>query len=290
MASAPPEQAPTKLTLWQRLAIRKLRKAARRGDGEPLEPEDWVVAWRLHEHGTGRAVAALLNALPRSPRCAVCGAPFAGVGARIVGPLGYRPSRKNPTICDVCVEYAPPGGMVMYAGILFADLRGFTERFVGLDPSAVPPVLRQFYRCAEDVLFPEAVIDKLIGDEVMALYLPDLRRDMTRDDVSALMLEHARQLLRSVGYGTESGPFVELGIGMDAGEAFVGNIGQRALYDFTAVGDVVNTASRLQSEAAAGEIVMSQRVASGLPEPVGDRAELQLKGKTEPEVVYRIAV
>lgn len=289
MGSGPPELPPTKLTLWQRLAIRKLRKAAGRTDGEPLAPEDWVVAWRLHEHGVGHAVAAFLRTLPQSPRCAVCGAPFAGVGGRLVGPLGYRPSRKNPTICGVCVEYAPPGGMVMYAGILFADLRGFTERFAGLDPSAVPPVLRQFYRCAEDVLFPEAVIDKVIGDEVMALYLPELKRDMTREDVSTLMLSHAHELLHSVGYGTDSGPFVELGIGMDAGEAFVGNIGQRALYDFTAVGDVVNTAARLQGEAASGEILISERVAAGLTEPVGNRVELQLKGKPEPEVAYRIA-
>ena len=65
----------------------------------------------------------------------------------------------------------------------------------------------------------------------------------------------------SVGYGTGDEPFLEIGIGMDVGEAFVGNIGERALYDFTAVGDVVNTASRLQGQAAGGEIVLSDRVA-----------------------------
>ena len=53
------------------------------------------------------------------------------------------------------------------------------------------------------------------------------------------MLDHARGLLQAVGYGSEAGPFVEMGVGMDVGEAFVGNIGERALYDFTAVGDVV---------------------------------------------------
>ena len=73
---------------------------------------------------------------------------------------------------------------------------------------------------------------------------------MDAADVPALMLDHARSLLRAVGYGSGEPPFAELGIGLDVGEAFVGNIGQRALYDFTAVGDVVNTASRLQHEAA----------------------------------------
>ena len=282
--------APEKLTRWQRLAISRVRRKAGRGEGEPLEPEDWEVAWRLHETGAGRAMRRLLFALPSSPRCGICGAPFEGFGSRLAGPLGYRPSRKNPTVCGVCVEYSPPGGMKMQTGILFADLRGFTARFDGGDPEEASKVLRRFYRAAEDVLFPDAVIDKLIGDEVMALYLPDLKPAMERAEVPPLMVEHARGLLRAIGYGSADGPFAEMGIGLDVGEAFVGNIGQRALYDFTAVGDVVNTASRLQSQAGSGEIVLSDRVAAGLPEPIGAPVELTLKGKAEPQAAFRVAV
>ena len=256
-----------------------------------MMPEDWEVAWRVHERGLAHAMSRLFLALPRSPRCAVCGAPFAGPGRWVAGPLGYRPSRKNPTVCGVCVEFAPPGGMKMQAGILFADLRGFTALFDGGDPEEASLLLRRFYRCAEDVLFPDAVIDKLIGDQVMALYLPDLnKRTMSHTEVPALMLEHGRGLLRAVGYGSVEGPFVEMGIGIDIGEAFVGNIGQRALYDFTAVGDVVNTASRLQAQAEGGEIVLSERVAKGLTSPVGARVELALKGKSEPQTAYRVNV
>jgi adenylate cyclase len=290
MTTPQSEQQRPKLTLWQRMAVRKLRREAGRKGGEPLAPEDWVVAWRLHEQGFGGVVNAILRALPESPRCAVCGAPFAGIGGRIVGPLGYRPSRKNPTVCGTCVEFSPPGGMVQYTGVLFADLRGFTARFDRADPREASLVLRRFYRCAEDVLFPDAVIDKLIGDEVMALYLPDLKPGMTREQVPQRMLNHACELLRSVGYGTGSEPFVEMGVGIDVGDAFVGNIGQRALYDFTAVGDVVNTASRLQAQAAGGEVVLSQRVAEGLAAPAGTRVELELKGKPEVEVAYRLTV
>jgi adenylate cyclase len=282
--------ASTKLTPWQRLAIRRVRRKAGRGAGEPLEPEDWEVAWRLHETGAGRVVGMALRALPRSPRCGICGAPFAGPGRRLAGPLGYRPSRKNPTVCSVCVEYSPPGGMKMQTGVLFADLRGFTARFDGADPHEASKVLRRFYRCAEDVLFPDAVIDKLIGDEVMAIYLPDLKPHMDRADVPAVMLAHARGLLAAVGYGAEERPFVEMGIGLDVGEAFVGNIGERALYDFTAVGDVVNTASRLQGQAAGGEIVLSDRVAAGLSDRPGAREVLALKGKAQPQVAYRVRV
>ncbi len=279
----------TRLTWWQRAGIKALRRKAGRRDGEPLKPEDWEIAWRLHETGLGGVVSSVLRVLPHSPRCAVCAAPFAGAGRFIAGPLGYRPSRKNPTVCSVCVEFAPPGGMKMQTGVLFADLRGFTARFDGVDPEQASLLLRRFYRCAEDVLFPDAVIDKLIGDEVMALYLPDLKKDIDHADVPGLMLEHARELLRSVGYGSTEAPFVEMGIGLDFGEAFVGNIGQRALYDFTAVGDVVNTASRLQRQAAGGEIVLSERVARGLPSATGSRVLLTLKGKADPQVAYRIS-
>jgi adenylate cyclase len=180
--------------------------------------------------------------------------------------------------------------MMMHTGVLFADLRGFTARFSGGDPVETSNVLRRFYRCAEDVLFPDAVIDKLIGDEVMALYLPDLKpKSLARSNVPALMLEHAHGLLRAVGYGSNQGPFVEMGIGLDVGEAFVGNIGQRALFDFTAIGDVVNTASRLQGQAAGGEILLSSRVADGLPTAPGERVELHLKGMTDMQTAYRVS-
>jgi adenylate cyclase len=280
----------TPLTWWQRAGIKALRREAGRGAGEPLKPEDWEIAWRLHETGLGGLAASLFRVLPHGPRCAVCAAPFAGAGRFIAGPLGYRPSRKNPTVCSVCVEYSPPGGMKMQTGVLFADLRGFTARFDGADPEQASLLLRRFYRCAEDVLFPEAIIDKLIGDEVMALYLPDLKKDIDHADVPMLMLEHARDLLRSVGYGSGEAPVMEMGIGLDFGEAFVGNIGQRALFDFTAVGDVVNTASRLQSQASGGEIVLSERVGRGLPNPTGNRELLALKGKAEPQVAYRVSI
>jgi adenylate cyclase len=281
-----PEQE--KLTLWQRLGVREIHKAAGKAPDEPLSPEDWAAAYRMEKGLVPRSVHRVWRALPHGPRCGRCGAPFAGFGRLIVAPLGYRPSRKNPNICATCVETSPPGGMKMQTGVLFADLRGFTAQSEGSDPEVVSKVLRRFYRCAEDVLFPEAIIDKLIGDEVMALYLPEVQLRFDVEEVPALMLEHARGLLRAVGYGSGRPPFVEMGIGMDLGEAFVGNIGERALYDFTAVGDVVNTASRLQGEAAGGEVVLSERVAEGLPEPVGRRDELMLKGKSEPQVAYRV--
>lgn len=281
---------PPRLTFLQRRALKRLRRMARREEGEPLQPEDWEALWGLEHTSGARALKRLWRSLPSDRRCGMCGAPFAGPGRMISRPLGYRPSRKNPHLCATCVELSPPGGMTRKTGILFADLRGFTSASEDTDPEQVSRTLRRFYGCAEQALFPEAVIDKLIGDEVMALYLCWPESDVTLESAPTLMLDQARDLLEAVGYGKPSGPFVEVGVGLDFGEAFVGNIGDRAVYDFTAVGDVVNTAARLQAEAAGGEIVISERVAAGLTGPVGEPVELELKGKSASERGYRISV
>src|SRR6476659_4619761 len=150
-----------------------------------------------------RTVGRVLRSLPSSPRCGICGAPFSGFGARLIRPLGYRPSRKSPNLCATCVEAAPPGGMTTEACVLFADIRGFTSLSEQTDPQQVGALLRRFYASAERVLFPEAIIDKLIGDEVMALYLPMYGRF---EEAAPVMLDHARKLLSAVGYGGEDPP------------------------------------------------------------------------------------
>jgi len=272
----------------QRQALRGLLKQARKHPDEPLTPVDWESYWRYASQPSSRAFKRVLRTLPSTPRCGYCGAPFAGVGARLVRPLGYRPSRKNPNLCSLCVELAPPGGMTLEIGVLFADLRGFTSASESRTPAEVSTELRRFYAHAEKVFFPEALIDKLIGDEVMALYVPPFMMpeapmgDDVHRHVAHVMLQHARELLERVGYGAASVPDFEIGIGLDFGEAFIGNIGDTAVHDFTAVGDVVNTASRLQGCAAAGEVLLSARLARLLPMRVGVPEQVELKGKQEP--------
>jgi adenylate cyclase len=282
-------------TLLQRYALRGLIKQARKRPGEPLSPEDWESYWRFSAQPSSRAVKRVLRSMPSSPRCGYCGAPFAGIGARFVRPLGYRPSRKNPNLCSVCIELAPPGGTTVEIGVLFADLRGFTAESELRTPVETSAVLRRFYAHAEKVFLPDALIDKLIGDEVMALYVPPLVRPAAtevdaglRRHVADLMLGHARRLLERVGYGSAGGPEFAVGIGLDFGEAFIGNLGDEAVHDFTAVGDVVNTASRLQSEAAAGEVVLSARFGRLLTDPVGEPEQVVLKGKRAPVDVRRV--
>ena len=276
--------------MWQRMTRRRLHRKAGRRDAEPLLEEDWGALWAMQEELVPRAIRRVWSNLPGSPRCGMCAAPFEGSGSWVVRPLGYRPSRKNPSLCATCVESSPPGGITMTIGVLFADLRGFTTRSEGMRPSEVSTLLRRFYGCAEKVLFPEAIIDKLIGDEVMALYLPPFTSRFNDAGAADVMVAHSLGLLEAVGYGSVEGPFAELGIGMDYGEAFVGNIGDRAVYDFTAVGDTVNVASRLQGAAASGEAVLSERLAEASGLAGGPTEEVELKGKAEMQRVVRLTV
>jgi adenylate cyclase len=223
----------------------------------------------------------LMRRLPSDPRCALCGAPYHGVGGAIMGRMGFAPSRKNPRLCSACFEKAPDGGMEIHLGVLFADIRGFTSMAEGQQPAQVAELLNRFYAMAAEILCRHAIIDKLVGDEVMALYLPQL----FDDDVAEHMVADARALLAAAGYGSGDAPWVQLGVGLDYGHAFVGNVGAGEVKDFTAIGDVVNTASRLQGAAASGEIVISSRVhaLAGEQAPDATPRELELKGKAEPE-------
>jgi len=228
-----------------------------------------------------RMFIRLMRRLPSDPRCAICRAPYGGVGGRLMGRLGFAPSRKNPRLCSECFEKAPMGGLEMEVGILFADVRGFTSLAERQAPDAVATLLNRFYAAAVDVLCEHAIIDKLVGDQVMALYLPRI----FPGEPAHHMIADAQALLAAAGYGEER-PWVELGIGLDFGTAYVGNVGSGDVKDFTAIGDVVNTAARLQAAAASGEVVMSSRVHDRAGEHAAgaEPRELALKGKSEPEI------
>jgi adenylate cyclase len=99
------------------------------------------------------------------------------------------------------------------------------------------------------------VIDKLIGDEVMAFFV----RGISGDGYRRQAVRAGMQLLRGVGYGSAEGPWIELGVAVNAGPAFVGNIGG-AVVDFTALGDPVNVAARLQRCAEAGQLLVGAGV------------------------------
>ena len=194
---------------------------------------------------------------------------------------GKGPSRKNPRWCAGCFELAPPGGFTGEVGVLFVDVRGSTAMTERTGPTEMAAILNRFYERVTRVVVRHGLIDKLIGDEVMGIYLPPFSPP---DRFAQTLVSDALAVLESVGYGTDEGPVLQVGIGLDVGVAYVGHVGQGEISDFTAIGDVVNTASRLQAKAGAGEVIMPETVAEAaeLDPRRGRRQEFVLKGKTRP--------
>jgi adenylate cyclase len=242
----------------------------------PTDPHDDAFFRTMETHRV-RAFVRVMRALPGDPRCAVCRAPFGGAGGRMMRRFGYAPSRKNPRLCASCFEMIPLGGARMDVGVLFADVRGFTALAQHQDAAVTAALLNRFYDAAVEVLCRHAIIDKLVGDQVMALYLPRVLGDGAVEH----MVRDAQDLLVACPAD------LNIGIGVDYGSAFVGNVGSGTVKDFTAIGDVVNTAARLQAVAGTGEIVLSRRVVHVTDGELShaEARVLDLKGKSEPEHV-----
>ena len=224
----------------------------------------------------------VLGHLPSAPRCKVCNNPFQGPIGTAIRAVGHAPSRKNPNLCRACFERTPPGGIDVDVAVLFADVRGSTQLGEHEDPCDYAALMNRFYRAATKVLVEhDAVIDKLIGDEVMALFL----RGVAGPDHRRRAAEAGVELLRAVGEGSEEGPWLSVGVGVHAGTAFVGNVGgDGGVVDFTALGDPVNVAARLQSLAGVGEIVVGASLDPALSEvlPGARRRTVELRGHREP--------
>jgi len=231
----------------------------------PRMPDD-SVEWQkilTEGHTSMRVARHFWRHVPSSPRCKVCANPFGGVGGRVLKTVGWAPSRKNPNVCSRCCDQLPPGGAEVDVAVLFADVRGSTSLGEQRSASDYAALLGRFYSTATEVLLRhDALIDKLIGDEAMALFIPGVAGPDYRERSLAAALE----LLEAVGYGAPEGPWLPVGIGLNAGSAFVGNVGSTVV-DFTALGDAVNVAARLQGQAAGGEVV----VAADLLEDLGGR-------------------
>jgi adenylate cyclase len=211
-------------------------------------------------HPPMRIMRRVFRAIPSSPRCKMCNNPFGGLGGRAFRTMGFAPSRKNPNVCTRCFEKLPPGGAEIDVAVLFADVRGSTGIAAGESAADYAARLNRFYGVATDALLRnDAIVDKLIGDEVMALFV----RGLAGREYRLRAVDAAVDLLRAVGYGTDAGPWLEVGAGVNAGVAWVGNVGG-SVSDMTALGDPVNVAARLQEHARGGEVVVAADLAPDL--------------------------
>jgi len=256
--------------------------------GDAFGEERW---WRenlVGQHPGLRWGRELLKHLPDDPRCKLCAAPFKGIGAPLMRVVGKGPWPKNPKFCRSCFAHmeAHRGGAEVECTLLFADIRNSTALAETMPPSDLRTFMDRFYGAAARVLVEhDAIVDKFVGDEVFAIFVPG----MAGPAHASRAMSAARGVLDAMAHPKE-GESIPVGIGIDSGIAFIGTVGEDPHLDLTALGDPVNVAARLATAASAGEILATAVAAqhAGLPLEELDRREIVVKGKSKPLAVVTV--
>jgi adenylate cyclase len=222
-----------------------------------------------------------------APQCVICGTALDGPLSYLFRAVGISRSSRNPNLCNRCNTHTEEGRLVELT-VLFADLSSFTELTHELGPERTHEVVDAFLRMATSVLVRHAgFIDKYVGDAVMAFFNAPIRHEdhAARAVTAALEIEAELPDLRE-RFGLD----LQASIGISSGWARVGRLGSADGKDYTAVGDVVNLAARLEGWAAPGEVIVDesvyQHVAAAFPHVIGEA--LPLKGFPEPVLSYRL--
>jgi adenylate cyclase len=175
--------------------------------------------------------------------------------------------------------------------VLFADIRGFTRVSENLEPTDVVALLNEVFQLISDcILSCGGTIDKFIGDSVMAYFgAPIPSSDHPISAVSAAVAIERAVAERNAKLDAD-GLAVGVGIGIHTGAVVVGNIGSDRRTDFTAIGDSVNVAARLEKLARPGEILVSEAVQRRVrgSHRLRFEGERQLSGRQEPVHVYSV--
>ncbi len=243
--------------------------------------EEREAFWRdylTHPDTLQRVGRRLFSRIPTNPRCQLCAAPFAGTGGQLMKLIGKAPSSVNPNMCNTCerVLLKHRGGAEVTCSVLFADIRGSTALGERMTPGEFRATLTRFFTTASETVYAHSgIIDKFVGDEIVATFPPFLG-----EDHAARAIETARHLLRATGHTDPDGPWAPVGAGVGTGRMWFGAIGEGSHVEITVVGDVVNTTARLAGAAEAGEVLVAVEAATaaGL-DPGLERRTLALKGK-----------
>jgi adenylate cyclase len=214
--------------------------------------------------------------VPSDPRCKMCLSPHGGIGGRIMTALGFGRYPPNPQLCNSCFRSSEkhPGGAEIEISALFADIRGSTGMAETMGSAEYSAAVDEYVRLASHaVREPGGIVDKLLGDGVMAVFIPGF----VGEQHASKAVEAARTILR--------GTSLPVGVGVHTGSAWVGFVGGvEDVFDFTALGDAVNIASRLGSEAGAGELLLTAATATAaeIDTAALEARRLELRGRAEP--------
>ena len=201
-----------------------------------------------------------------APNCLVCGLPLVGLTAVFLRWRGIRRSPRNPNICTQCGAHLEEGRLLEMT-VIFADLSSFTEMTGQLGATTTYSVVDEFLRLASTTFTSHgAFIDKYIGDAVMALFNVPIKR---ADHAAAAVAASAKLQELLPELSARLGVQLQASIGIASGFARVGRLGSDDIKDYTAIGDAVNQAGRLQAQAGPTEILVShdvyRQVASAYP-------------------------
>ena len=212
--------------------------------------------------------------------------------------FGIKISQMNPNLCTICetmfTRVKRRKQIVIPATIVFADLRGYTSLSQRTDSNEVLGMLQEFYdECAAAVWARDGIINKFVGDAVLAIFnFPIMRDDHVRQAVLAAIELQKRcseaTKLAVIEADGKASP-VGVGVGIHTGFASIGEVGT-AYKDFTIIGPIVNLASRVQGTAKSGEILVTEEVYGQVADlfPAAESRTYQLKGIDNPVKAYTL--
>lgn len=183
------------------------------------------------------------------------------------------------------------GGKLQPVTVLFADLEGFTTMSEHSDPEHLLLLLNSYHTFMSKIVMQySGTIDKFLGDGLMALF----NTPVLQDDHVARAVKTALHIQDEIYWFHQKFPDdqrLSINFGIHTGNAVVGNVGSENLMDFTAVGDTVNVAARLQGVADEGQILVSAAVYEATRDFIfgRSRGDLRVKGRREPIATYQIS-
>jgi adenylate cyclase len=184
------------------------------------------------------------------------------------------------------------GGVTQTITVLFADIRGFTRISEHAAPEKIVGLLNRYFSAMTDIIFAHGgTLDKYLGDGLMALFgAPTVTPKDAANAMSAAVAMQRRMLSINEELRAEGFPEIGVGIGLHTGEVIVGYIGSERRSEYTAIGDAVNTASRLESNAKAGEILVSEVTAQAARSryQLTARDPISVKNREQPVPLFEV--
>jgi adenylate cyclase len=188
----------------------------------------------------------------------------------------------TPQLCNQCYGFTKQnlGGSEIELTMLFADVRGSTPLAESMSPMAYSKLISRFFGVANEVFIgSDALLNRLVGDQVIGLYVPGF----AGPDHRGKAIRAAQRLLHETGHDSSEDPWLPIGVGVHTGVAFLGSVGSYDnAVDIAVLGDPPNVAARLSSSAATGEILISDDAyVRDMKLESLEKRQVALKGKSQ---------